>query len=335
MRIPVVMALLQLLTATPATAQALTGINLAGGEFGGLKAVYGKGYLYPDVAQMRAFHDRGMNVFRVPLRWERIQPVLNAPLSTEELARLDRVVADATGMGASVILDIHNYARYARQPLGSANVPARALRDLWVRLALHYKANDAVIFGLMNEPVKLSAGDWAAAAQDAVNGIRATGARNLVLVPGANWSGAHSWIKPIGKGASNGDVLAGFTDPIDNMAFDFHQYFDANSSGTTTGCVTPEQAEYRLSVATNWLRANGRRGMLTEFGVTQSPDCAAVLTAALRHMAANPQWLGWTIWASSAWFGNYPYNLYPFQLQVPPQLQVLQPFLAARPQAPQ
>ena len=337
MRIGVALALLLLLTATltatPAATQALTGINLAGAEFGGLKSVHGKGYIYPDMAQMRAFRDRGMNVFRVPLRWERIQPVLNAPLDAAEAARLDKVVAYATGMNVAVIIDIHNYARYARQPLGSANVPVAALRDLWVRLAVRYKGNDKVIFGLMNEPVRLSAADWAAAAQNAVNGIRATGARNLVLVPGAAWSGAHSWTKPIGLGASNGEALAGFKDPAGNMAFDFHQYFDANSSGTTTGCIAPAAAAAKLAVATNWLRAHRRRGMLTEFGVSQNPECAAVLTAALTHMAANPEWLGWTIWASSAWFGSYPFNLYPLQRQVPPQLQLLQPFLAIQPQA--
>lgn len=331
MRVAAILALLPLLAATAAAGQALTGINLAGAEFGGLKAVHGTGYIYPDAAQMQAFRDRGMNVFRLPLRWERIQPVLGGPLDPAEAGRLDTAIATATGMGVSTIIDIHNYARFARQPIGSVNVPTGALRDLWVRLALRYKANDKVIFGLMNEPVKLGAADWAAVAQDTVRGIRASGARNLVLVPGANWSGAHSWLKPIGRGPSNGDVLAGFRDPGNNMAFDFHQYFDANSAGTATGCVTAAQAEYRLSVATNWLRAHGRRGMLTEFGVSQNPDCGPVLTAALRHLAANPEWLGWTIWASSAWFGRYPFNLYPFQQPPPPQLDLLQPFLADAP----
>lgn len=320
------LALSVLAPQTGAGAVSLTGINLAGGEFGGLLSVYGKGYIYPDDAQMRAFRDRGMNVFRVPVRWERLQPVLGAPLDAVEMARLDHVIASATGMGVSVILDVHNYARYARQPLGSPGVPTASLRDLWVRLASHYRGNERVIFGLMNEPVKIGAAEWAAIAGDTVRGIRGTGARNLILVPGTNWSGAHSWTKSIGAGASNGDAMAGFNDPGHNMAFDFHQYFDANSSGTSGFCVTPQQAEARLAVATTWLRATGNRGMLTEFGIGQSPDCAVVLTTALRHMATNHEWLGWTIWASSAWFGTYKFNLYPFPTP-PPQLEVLQPFL--------
>lgn len=328
--IAVLLMILVATLAAPVRAVTLTGVNIAGGEFGGLLAVYGKNYIYPDEAQMRAFRTAGMNVFRVPMRWERLQPALNQPLDVAEMARVDRVVATATGMGVAVILDIHNYGRYARQPIGSPGVPAAALRDLWVRLATRYRSNDRVIFGLMNEPVRISATDWAAAAQDALLGIRATGARNLVLVPGAYWSGAHSWTR-VGVKASNGDAMAGFSDPVDNMAFDFHQYFDANSSGTTASCITPAIAEKRLSVATAWLRATGNRGMLTEFGVTRAPECAAVLVTALQHMAANREWLGWTIWGSSAWFGTYQFNLYPFQSPPPPQLGILQPYLAADP----
>ena len=319
--------LLALAGAPAAAAAPLTGVNLAGGEFGGIHSPYGKGYIYPNAAEIGAFRAMGMNVFRVPLRWERLQPALKAPLDPDELARLDTVIDAATGLGASVIVDVHNYARYARQPLGSPGVPAAALRDLWVRIAAHYRDRPKVIFGLMNEPVRLSASDWAAAAQDAVDGIRTTGATNLILVPGANWSGAHSWNRPVG-GTSNAAALTGFRDPARNIAFDFHQYFDGNSSGTSEACVSPEIAEARVAVATAWLRKTDNRGMLTEFGVGRSADCAPVLTAVLRHLRGNREWLGWTIWASSAWFGSYKFNLYPFQSPPPPQLETLRPFLA-------
>jgi endoglucanase len=319
--------LLSLISAAPARPVSLTGVNLSGGEFGGPLSVYGKGYIYPDEAQMRAFADRGMNIVRVPLRWERLQPVLNAPLNEAELARLDQVVATATGLGLYVIIDIHNYARYARKPLTSQDVTPAALRDLWVRIASHYRNQPKVIFGLMNEPVNISAGDWAATAQATVSGIRGAGATNLVLVPGANWSGAHSWNKKVG-GTSNAVALTGFKDPANNMAFDFHQYFDANSSGTSDVCVSAQVAESRLAVATNWLRAINGRGMLTEFGVGRSPDCVPALTAALRHLAANKEWMGWTMWGSSAWFGSYKFNLYPFQTPPPPQLDIIRPYQA-------
>ena len=319
--------IMAMLLASPAAATGLTGINLAGAEFGGIRGVYGKAYTYPDAADMRSFRDLGMNVFRIPARWERLQPVLSGELDPAELARLDTAIRDATGMGATVIVDVHNYARYARETLGGDAVPAAALTDLWRRLAQRYKSNDQVAFGLMNEPVRISAGDWAKIASDTVAGIRATGARNLILVPGTNWSGAHSWRKPAGD-LSNAAALAGFSDPGRNFAFDIHQYFDGNSSGTSPQCVSPEDAVRRLNVATAWLRETGHRGFLSEFGVAASPECQAVLRAALTHLAANREWLGWTIWASSRWFGNYPFNIDPRLQPPPPQLATLRPFLA-------
>jgi endoglucanase len=319
-----------MILAAPAAAVSLTGVNIAGGEFGGLKAVYATNYIYPDKPQMQAFRDLGVNVIRVPVRWERLQPVLNQPLDPVEMERVDAVIAAATAMGLSVILDIHNYARYARQPIGSAGVPAAALRDLWVRLATRYRGNDAVIFGLMNEPVRISTLAWAQAAQDAVLGIRSTLAGNLILVPGAYWSGAHSWTRK-GQTPSNGEALAGLNDPANNFAFDFHQYFDANSSGTTANCISPEVAEKRLQVATDWLRKMGRRGFLSEFGISRTPECGPVLTRALTHLASNREWLGWTFWGSSAWFGSYQFNVNPFQSPQPPQLAILRPFLVDGP----
>lgn len=324
----VLAALLMMSSTVPAAAVSLTGVNLAGGEFGGLIAVYGKDYIYPDKAQMQHFRDVGMNVIRVPLRWERLQPALNAPLDATEMTRVDTVVANAKALGLAVVIDVHNYGRYARKPLGTPAVPATAFRDLWTRLASRYRTSDAVVFGLMNEPVRISSTAWAAAAQDAVLGIRAAGARQLVLVPGAYWSGAHSWTRKAAT-PSNGEALSGLRDPANNMAFDFHQYFDANSSGTSEACVAPEIAQKRLAVATNWLRASGNRGFLSEFGVGRNSECAPVLKAALDHMASNKEWLGWTVWASSAWFGSYPFNLHPSQS--PPQLAVLRPYLVNRP----
>ncbi len=325
----VLLAAVLLLAAPAMAAPTLTGVNLAGPEFGGLLGVYGKNYFYPADAEIHAFRDLGVSVFRLPVRWERVQPELAGPLDAAEMARVDRVVATATGMGIAVILDVHNYGRFRRQPLGSPGVPGSALAALWQPLASRYRSNRLVIFGLMNEPVRIGAGDWAAMASSAVLAIRGTGAANLVLVPGTNWSGAHSWRKRAGL-QSNADALRGFNDPGHNFAFDFHQYFDANSSGTSAACVPVPEAERRIAVATDWLREVGGRGFLTEFGVSALPECQPVLRAVLAAMAKSPQWLGWTAWASSAYFGNYPFNLYPLGPAQPPQLATLRPYLAAR-----
>jgi endoglucanase len=308
--------------AVPTTASEFTGVNISGGEFGGANGVHGTNYIFPNAKQIDAFAAMGMNIVRLPVRWERVQPVLGGPLGASEIALIDKVIAAANARHMTVIVDVHNYGRFRGKKLGSPETPVTALPQLWTRLAQHYAANPRVAFGIMNEPIGNNATDWAAIAQATILAIRATGANNLVLVPGAYWTGAHSWTKVI-KGVSNADAMTGFNDPANNMAFEMHQYFDANSSGTGTFCVTPTEAQRRLTAATGWLKATGKRGFLGEFGGAATPECLDALRATLAYVSAHREWLGWTAWGSSAWFGSYAFNLFPFQDPPPPQLGVL------------
>ena len=174
-----------LLAASPGAAASLTGVNLAGAEFGGLKGAYGKAYIYPAAGEMAAFAALGANTFRLPVRWERLAPVAGGALDPAEIARLDAAIATANGLGVTVIIDVHNYARFAGKTLGKPGGPTpAAFADLWARLAARYRGNPRVAFGLMNEPVNIGAREWAAVAADAVAAIPRTGATNLVRVPG-------------------------------------------------------------------------------------------------------------------------------------------------------
>src|SRR5262249_53959801 len=66
-----------------------TGVNLASAEFGQtvLPGTFGVNYTYPTNAEVDYFIGQGMNTFRLPFRWERIQTSANAPLNAAELAR--------------------------------------------------------------------------------------------------------------------------------------------------------------------------------------------------------------------------------------------------------
>src|SRR3954467_10736220 len=123
----------------PAKADTLrfTGVNIAGAEFNGRK-LPGRpstDYFYPSKPMIDHFAATGMNTIRLPFLWERLQPPLNAELDPDELKRLDDTVRYATGRGLHVVLDVHNYAAYRQQPIGTADVTAAALADLWQRLA--------------------------------------------------------------------------------------------------------------------------------------------------------------------------------------------------------
>jgi endoglucanase len=168
---------------------------------------------------------------------------------------------------------------------------------------------------------------WRVTAEAAIRAIRATRARNLVLVPGANWDGAHSWTE--GGAVSNASAMDGLTDPAGPIAFEFHQYFDSDSSGTHPDCLSPESAVATLEPATAWLERGHRQGFLGEFGVTSTPACLATLDAVLgyldRHRAA---WIGWTYWAAGPWWGSYMFSAEPTGGQDRPQAVVLEHHLS-------
>ena len=143
-----------------------TGVNLAGAEFGptptpGNLGTYGTHYIYPTSAEVDYYVGKGMDTFRLPFRWERLQPTQSGPLDSTELSRLNNFVNYATSKGAYVAIEPHNFARYYPDPgnfqsstqglVGSA-VPNSAFADFWSRLANNYKSNPRVIFNLMNEP---------------------------------------------------------------------------------------------------------------------------------------------------------------------------------------
>ncbi|MCI5220088.1 MAG: hypothetical protein D3914_13095, partial [Candidatus Electrothrix sp. LOE2] len=158
---------LMLLLSFPAVLHArlkYTGVNLAGAEFGesNLPGTYDTDYIYPTSAEVDYYMSKGMNTFRLPFRWERLQLALFAAFDAAELNRMDTFVDYATAKGAYVIIDPHNFQRYYPDPadhqmseqglIGSDDVPDTAFADLWGKLATHYKGNARVIFGLMNEP---------------------------------------------------------------------------------------------------------------------------------------------------------------------------------------
>jgi endoglucanase len=330
-----------------------TGTNLSGAEFGqtSLPGTYNTDYTYPTNAEVDYFVGKGMNTFRLPFRWERLQQSQNAALNAAELARLSSFVTYATNKGAYVIIDPHNFARYyppggnqesTANIVGSAAVPNSAFADFWSKVANTYKANSRVIFNLMNEPNNMPTEQWVSAANAAIQAIRATGATNLVLVPGNGYTGAWTWSSNF-YGTPNSQAMLNVTDPGNNFAFDVHQYLDNDGSGTSSTITNndPTIGAQRLSGFTQWLHANNRRGFLGEFaaagstvGTGSSQIGDETLQNMLTHIQGNSDvWLGWTWWSAGPWWpSNYMFLLDPAGSQDKPQMGVLQPFFAPVPE---
>jgi endoglucanase len=310
----------------------MTGVNIAGAEFGGTKlpGKAGSDYFYPSPATIDYFAAKGMNTLRVPFRWERLQGTLDGEFDAEELKRLDAVVQHATAKNLNVLLDVHNYAAYRREVIGTPNVPVAALAGLWSRLAARYKGNGKVIFGLMNEPKALPTETWLEAANAAAAAIRKTGARNLIFVPGNGWTGAHSW-HARSYGTPNAEVMLRFADPGQRHAYEVHQYLDSNYSGTHPTCRSDYAGVATLAPFTQWLRQNRKLGFLGEFGAGSDPTCLAALDAMLAFLNENRDvWLGWTYWAAGPWPKDYFTSVQPIDGADRPQMAVLLKHLGKR-----
>lgn len=307
-----------------AFALVLTGLNLAGAEFGSEKSIYGQGYIYPSDDDLDFVAKRGLNVIRLPFLWERLQTQPGGELEPAELARLDDAVARARRRKLAIILDVHNYGRYRGERIGDAGAPTEKFADFWKRLAAHFANQEGVIFGLMNEPFGMISEHWVASANAAIAAIRAAGAHNLVLAPGNAWTGAHSW-NASSYGAPNSVAMRAIVDPCENTAIEFHQYFDQDFSGTKAACQPPEVGVKALKEATDWLRGQKRKGFLAEFGTGPGVACLATLDAALSHLDQNGDvWLGWTYWAAGAWWTpDYPLSVEPRAGADRPQTRVL------------
>jgi endoglucanase len=303
-----------------------TGVNLPSAAFNSdqLPGKPNHDYIFPGAATIDYFSSKGMNIIRLGVLWERLQHQLGAPLDKDEMQRMDNVVRYAGSKGMKTIIDIHNYAKYKKVAIGARDVPPSALADLWGRIGAHYKNNDLVVFGLMNEPTGLPTETWLRAANMSIEAIRKAGARNLILVPGNGWTSARDWMS-IEYGTPNSQVMLNVVDPGGAFAFDVHQYFDRDFTGTHADCQSVDVGINSLAPFTKWARKHGMRGFLGEFGVGSNRKCLEVLNRVLEFMEANSDvWLGWTYWAAGPWWPkDYYTNIEPLDGNDRPQMSVL------------
>jgi aryl-phospho-beta-D-glucosidase BglC (GH1 family) len=154
---------------------------------------YGGDYVYPDRADFEYLLSRGHNLTRIPFRWERVQPQLNGPLKSVELARLKSSFDAASAVGMQVIPNLNAYggkyyfSAFSSGVLGSTRVPISAYKDLWVRLATAWQGHSAIAgYDIYNDVLNLPGGvpTWEKASQAAVDGIRSVDANTRVWVPG-------------------------------------------------------------------------------------------------------------------------------------------------------
>src|SRR5271165_727008 len=327
-----------------APAQHLRGVNLSGAEFGQdqIPGVFNHDYTYNSETSFRYFAAKNLGLIRLPVRWERLQPVLGGPLDPGNVALLKGDLAWAAAHGANVIIDIHNYGRYSINENGGLNVytldnvyggvtkaSGANLADFWTKMSSEFKDQPGVYaYDLMNEPHDMGTANWKVISQSAVSAIRANGDGTLIMVESDNWSGAYSWP------AINGPT-SWISDPMANFIYEAHQYFDSDNSGTYAETydvelsTNPDLANVgviRLKPFLEWCANNNVRGYLGEYGI---PNTDARWMTVLDNFLTSLDSAGFdgTYWAAGEWWKT-PTTDYPLSVQPLDDFTVDRPQLA-------
>ncbi|KAF2713346.1 glycoside hydrolase family 5 protein [Pleomassaria siparia CBS 279.74] len=316
-----------LFTAQSAAKILYAGVNSAGGEFAqqNLPGTFGIDYRFINESAIDFFLDEGVNTIRVTFLLERMCPLatgLGSTFNESYFSEFEKAVTYITSRGGYAILDAHNYMRYndpSSQPssgsiIGNTTDPLAAttaqLASFWTTLSTRFKTNPHVIFGLMNEPHDMPTELILANDQAMIDAIRTVGAQQLILVPGNGFTGAARWLNSTCAGCKpNAQVLTAIRDPLENLAFDMHLYFDNDTSGTHSECTLA--APSNLVPVTDWLRENNHTAFLSEFGAGDNPNCARTLNDTLAWMEEHGQFIGWTYWAAGPLWGDYFLSVEP------------------------
>lgn len=309
-------------------------ISVAGLEFGTDRdefcndkpGVLGQDFFLNSRATFERLAKHGFTTFRIPFRWERLQPDLGGPLDPDGVQHLRLQLNLATRVNGHALLDLHNYGRYTcrvdgkpaecglgEELSGQVRVDPEHLADFWARMAHAFSGQPALIgYGLMNEPHDLPEGAWVEASKKAVEAIRAEGDKTRIYVAGDRWSSSAHWDR------SNPE-RPWIDDPEARITYEAHCYLDQNGSGTYQKSFEEEleydpelrtRAAKRLQPFLDWLRDNGAEGMLGEFAVpVQDRSWVSLLPSMLATLDRAGVQSTW--WAAGERWGNYPLSLQP------------------------
>lgn len=303
-----------------------TGINEAGLEFQGSDI-----YCAPESNSINTFTSQGHNLIRIPFAWEEIQPCFRCELNNHYLSALDNVVNTVVASGGIALIDCHNYFRYYNNlvPYGDTD----AFASLWYHLANHYKYNDKVWFGLMNEPHDMSTEAVKAFHQQAIWAIRSVGSNNTLVISGNGWDSLTQWASSNPYYGTPNTILRGLDDSAHNFLFEMHLYFDYDYSGTHAECSAIDWEGIKQT--TSWLRDNHFSAIVTEFGLGNNDNCVYNYGEPfLGYLNSNSDvWKGFTYWsAGPCWPNDYIYTLDPknYIPSYDSRVQLLQKYAARR-----
>jgi hypothetical protein len=266
----------------------LIGWNRPGGEYsciGKMPSVFDGPTDMASIQSMQSW--KGFNAVRLPLNetcWLGINGVNGAASGSNYVNAVAQYVSLFRSAGIYVILDMHwnapgSFVANSQMPMADAD---HAL-DFWKAVATKFKSDAGIVLDLYNEPHlnsvpkggftagSNSADDWAcwlnggctitpqtweqqtggyvaAGMQQMLDAVRSTGATNLVLAGGENWSGDLSGWAAHAPHDSGGNLAASahvYFKPTDCMAAACYNTVQAFATATTSvPIVTGEVGEF-------------------------------------------------------------------------------------------
>lgn len=316
----IVIALLGPVSCGDAQSLPHVGINLSGAEFDSAKmALWRTKEVYPDKHVIDYFADRGMNIVRLPINWQRLQQHLCGPLDSRSLAKIDGVVSLATSRRMTTIIDLHEFGDALGKPIVGDGHDARCLANFWSKIASHYRGRTDVWFDIMNEPHSQTAAQWLPSINLSLSAIRAAGFRGRVLVEGTHWTDVTKWVGTDNETEIGDHII----DPGNNYLLELHYYFNPwNIPKEQQHAKSIYQGVVDFAPVTRWARSHNVRLFLGETGVSPDPTSLGALDKTLTYMEQNSDvWDGVTYFA----FGGGPvgFSVYIDKPNPSPQLQVM------------
>lgn len=322
------------ITGSATTLPMKAAVNLSGLEFnsGTLPGRPGWDYGIPSSSELDYYRSKGINIVRLPVLWERMQPeLLNSPadaaLDPTYLALVKNIIAAASLRKMYVLIDVHNYGGYSRHKIGDGTLNSSMFADFWKRLAGSLQGSLGLFgYDLMNEPSNMpSTAAWPVAAQAAVNAIRLVDKISIICVEGDNWASAGSWT------ASNNDLKV--NDSSDHLIYEAHVYGDHDNSGTHFSWatesalgVTTQTIANRVAVFSGWCATKGFACFIGEVGVGRdSPQWNVELGNGLTAMKSGGM-IAFSYWAGGPWWGTYPMSIEPTAQGDAAQMSVVKQF---------
>ncbi|UAW97250.1 glycoside hydrolase family 5 protein [Halopseudomonas nanhaiensis] len=288
----------------------LIGLNIAGAEFTSseLPGKHNTHYFFPREGDFDKWSLKGVKSVRFPIKWERLQPVLNGEFDPTYAGLIDTMFTQATRANMAIILDIHNYGRYRKNVIGSAEVPYAAYQNLMERIAKRWQGRSSLYaYDIMNEPYGDADKTWLVAAQKGIDGVRKYDRQRPIYVEGMSWSSAARW-------ATHSNELLKLNDPMDNLVFSAHLYLDSDASGqkySTDLTVDPMVGVKRATPFINWLKKNGKRGQIGESGIPDDPRYLEAMDNLLGYLQQNC--IPMTYWAAGRAWGGYTLSAEPYK----------------------